>query len=193
MNVDEWLDANAEVVEWDSGLSDEPSKIWVTKARGDYITHVGMEDKDTLQAILNRGATQFVSSSWQAGKPINIAFNPEEQKWYGWSHRAICGFAVGDTCKKGDVHYRPVDKDDYLDDMLRFWSDEYSENIRGEHTDKGVLIEWEYNHKVPNESLRGQIGSQLCTYPDEYGKGEWTAKTMADARQMAIDFANEIA
>ena len=33
----------------------------------------------------------------------NIGFSEKEQKWYGWSHRAIYGFAVGDVCKQGDV------------------------------------------------------------------------------------------
>lgn len=28
-----------------------------------------------------------------------IGFSEKEQKWYGWSHRAICGFKVGDTIK----------------------------------------------------------------------------------------------
>ena len=26
----------------------------------------------------------------------SIGFNVDEQKWYGWSHRAICGFGIGD-------------------------------------------------------------------------------------------------
>ena len=26
----------------------------------------------------------------------SIGFNEKEQKWYGWSHRAICGFGIGD-------------------------------------------------------------------------------------------------
>ncbi len=26
----------------------------------------------------------------------SIGFNPKQNRWYGWSHRAICGFAVGD-------------------------------------------------------------------------------------------------
>ena len=31
-----------------------------------------------------------------------IGFSEKEQKWYGFSHRAICGFKVGDKCK-GDL------------------------------------------------------------------------------------------
>ena len=26
----------------------------------------------------------------------SIGFHPRKKRWYGWSHRAICGFAVGD-------------------------------------------------------------------------------------------------
>ena len=26
----------------------------------------------------------------------SIGFNPEQQKWYGWSHRSIVGFGIGD-------------------------------------------------------------------------------------------------
>lgn len=31
-----------------------------------------------------------------------IGFCEREQKWYGWSHRAICGFGIGDVVKEGD-------------------------------------------------------------------------------------------
>lgn len=34
----------------------------------------------------------------------SIGFQKEEAKWYGWSHRAICGFGVGDRIF--DQHYR---------------------------------------------------------------------------------------
>ena len=60
----------------------------------------------------------------------SIGFSEKEQKWYGWSHRAIYGFGVGSKVKKGDCAYN--------------------------------------------------------------GK-EWTAKTLDDAKQMAIDFANNVA
>lgn len=33
----------------------------------------------------------------------SIGFNSETQTWYGWSHRAIAAFKVGDVVKKGDV------------------------------------------------------------------------------------------
>lgn len=32
----------------------------------------------------------------------SIGFCEKEQKWYGWSHRAIFGFGIGDIVKEGD-------------------------------------------------------------------------------------------
>ena len=32
----------------------------------------------------------------------SIGFSEKEQKWYGWSHRAIFGFAVGSVAEEGD-------------------------------------------------------------------------------------------
>ena len=65
----------------------------------------------------------------------SIGFSSKDVKWYGWSHRAIFGFKIGSTCKKGDCHY------------------------------------------IPKSSG---------------GKGAWKAKTISDARQMAIDFAGGV-
>jgi len=167
------------------------TQYWGTKARGDYITHVGMEDQ--LSYLTKFGITEHISSTWAAGKPINIGFNPDEQKWYGWSHRALYGFGVGSEVKRGDCSYVPTDKDDFLIDMIRFWSADDKLNIHGEHKDDGVYIEWEYDHSIPNEKMRGQITGSHQAYPDDYGKGEWKAMTLADARQMAIDFAEGVA
>ncbi len=33
----------------------------------------------------------------------SVGFSSKTQTWYGWSHRAIAGFKVGDTVKKNDV------------------------------------------------------------------------------------------
>lgn len=32
----------------------------------------------------------------------SIGFSEKEQKWYGWSHRAIYGFGVGHVVEDGD-------------------------------------------------------------------------------------------
>src|SRR5882672_4247049 len=32
----------------------------------------------------------------------SIGFSEQDQKWYGWSHRAMHGFGIGDIVKAGD-------------------------------------------------------------------------------------------
>jgi hypothetical protein len=32
----------------------------------------------------------------------SIGFSEKEKKWYGWSHRAICGFGIGDKIFEKD-------------------------------------------------------------------------------------------
>jgi hypothetical protein len=57
---------------------------------------------------------------------------------------------------------------------------------------KGIWINWTYDDKTPNKNLSNTSGGVFCQYPTEYGRGEWTAKTVADARQMACDFASSV-
>lgn len=51
-----------------------------------------------------------------------IGFSEKEQKWYGWSHRTIYGFKIGDKCKDGDLGvgdgytFKPGDTLKTLDD-----------------------------------------------------------------------------
>ena len=57
---------------------------------------------DAYRKMVTRGLRQLqpVTIDQEAGGGLGttcaIGFQPEEQKWYGWSHRAICGFGVGD-------------------------------------------------------------------------------------------------
>ena len=44
----------------------------------------------------------------------SIGFCEQEQKWYGWSHRAICGFGIGDIAKEGDCAPQSGWIDSYL-------------------------------------------------------------------------------
>ncbi len=44
----------------------------------------------------------------------SIGFCEREQKWYGWSHRAIYGFGIGDVVKEGDCCASSGWTDEYL-------------------------------------------------------------------------------
>lgn len=155
------------------------------------------DEKDAEFLCAKLGLKNIQKISKAPGAPCQIGFNEKEQKWYGWSHRAIFGFGVGSKCKKGSNAYRPVDEADSIDDGIRFWDDEFhlttkAGKIEKVNGDRGVWITWEYNDTVPNKKLRGTSSSVFWNFPEEYGKGEWTAKTLEDAKEMASDFANSV-
>lgn len=195
---EEWLAENAKIVTIPIS-DDKTQEAYVSKIDGSYLAFVGMESN--VDYLVTRGLTQVQNHHGNEDEDnrssANIGFSEEEQKWYGWSHRAIFGFGVGDKVKKGDCAYEPTDKDDFLDDMVRFWSDPGNEQVKGEHIvwpdgDRGVETSWIRADDIPNEKLRGKPSSSFSRYPDVWGKGEWEAKTLDDARQMACDFAEGV-
>ncbi len=44
----------------------------------------------------------------------SIGFCADENKWFGWSHRAIYGFTIGDVVKEGDCTASSGWTDEYL-------------------------------------------------------------------------------
>lgn len=156
--------------------------------------YIGLED--WAQNLEDRGIQpQLLRPDF---KVCSIGFCEREQKWYGWSHRAIYGFGVGSEVKRGDCAYNPTDEADFREDCLRFWvsTDEHKTNgLVFDHERDGVrgaLVTWTFNDLVPNEKLRGVEDSHFTPYPESYGRGEWTAQTLDDAKQMACDFAEGV-
>lgn len=170
--------------------------MYASKIDGSYICFENLV-MDTAW-MFESGITEQIQSSLSDGTVANIGFNPLEQKWAGWSHRAVQQIGIGFKIKKGYPGYIPVDMDDFIEQMVEFWSNEAHINVSGiaATNDNGVLgaqITWEYDPKhVPNKSLHGTIGEQFCYPPKQWGRGEWTAKTLDDAKQMAIDFAESV-
>ena len=80
----------------------------------------------------------------QSHNICSVGFCEMDQKWYGWSHRAICGFSIGDVVKEGDCA------------ASSGWTDE-----------------WIKDHPEDDESL----------------SVVFEAKTLDDARRMAVAFA----
>lgn len=125
-----------------------------------------------------------------------LGFSEEDQKWYGWSHRAICGFGIGSKVKFGDCAYVPKNKEDCLKQAIEFWKGPNKLDVQGEFIKEGgkeqIRVFWTYDNKVKNEKLRNTVGASIEPLPSEYGRGEWTAKTLDDAKQMAKDFAKGV-
>lgn len=127
---------------------------------------------------------------------FQLGFNPKEQKWYGWSHRAIYGFGIGSKVKQGDAGYSPSNESEFLSDLRRH---NKSFNECHKHTYKvvkgGVSVTSEFMGDKGDKSQDKFIGDtsvSIRPYPKKWGKGSWTAKTLADAKQMAINFAESV-
>ena len=155
-------------------------KVYQSNYDNSYMAHVGRED--TIKYLADHEITDFLTHG--------VGFSPKDGKWYGWSHRAIYGFEIGSTCKKGDCHYRPTCLADEIKKAIEFWSDPDHLNVKAKADGPGVIkVTWRYNNKIPNRALRRTISGVTWHYdPNNYGRGEWTAKTLEDAKQMAIDF-----
>jgi hypothetical protein len=146
----------------------------------------------------------------------SIGWSDKDQKWYGWSHRAIYGFRPGDKVKKGDCGYVPDNRENDIEDFLRFWDfdkdgnwvkpSHYTEEDNVTHcvmtkmkkdvldpgggiSGLGIFIEYDTYVKDDRGVLHNK---HFYPYLQEYGHGEWEAKTWDDAKQMAIDFANGV-
>lgn len=160
-------------------------------AAGHYIG-----DEDTAKWLCEeRGISPELATP--SHRVCSIGFCETEQKWYGWSHRAMFGFGIGSTVSKGDCGYVPSDWDDFLERAADFWRGDYHEHVtatRGVDDDgrECAHVAWEYDNTVPNKKLRGTISGSVMYPPEQWGKGEWTAATLNDAKQMAIDFAESV-
>ena len=170
-----------------AGFEEENPFLYAWSLDGNYIGNP--EDADYL--VSKRGISPTIPNA--NASVCSIGFCEKEQKWCGWSHRAMYGFGIGSEVKRGDVAYCPADEKDFIEDCASIWSDgEYSKITASE---KGVDeegqdfidISWEYEDGNTDRLL----GARVFT-PKEFGRGEWTAKTLDDAKQMAIDFAEGV-
>ena len=122
MKVKDYLEKVAYKEVWKEDWMTEASEIYCSKFDGSYITHVGLEDD--VKFLADREITEELTHG--------VGFSPKDNKWYGWSHRAIYGFTIGSTCKKGDLHYKGSNLKELEEDAIRFWKDEYHKNVRCE-------------------------------------------------------------
>lgn len=90
---------------WDSGLDMDPTlmKKQAYNLNGDWIG----DSKLAHKLIVKWGIMPEVYKKGEPLMPCTIGFCQKDQKWYGWSHRAICGFGIGDKLFEegyGDEH-----------------------------------------------------------------------------------------
>jgi len=197
MNVKDWLELVAYKSTRNFGIDDEPTPIYLSKFDDSYVTHVGLESD--MEFFADKEITQELT--------YGVGFSPKENKWYGWSHRAIYGFTIGSTCKKGSCYYVPATPEELIEGYAGFYRD-ISEESYLQHKsecqtldDRSGIRILPAPRKIPivsneNELMDAIDGELILPEEDisggpyiiKCGRGEWTAKTLDDAKQMAIDF-----
>lgn len=181
--------------------SDEPTLLKTAYVN----TGMYLGDHVHAEMLINRGITQ----NFYGDKVACAGFNPIEKKWYGWSHRAIYGFGIGSECVKGDCCYIPSCKEDCVRALKEFWDHGIPRTV---NRDDGTTVVFTSEIKnIKHDVVRdGQLGfsydydccgdngenigrpNSFEPYPVPWGRGEWTATTLEEARQMAIDFAKGV-
>jgi hypothetical protein len=119
-----------------------------------------------------------------------IGFCEKEQKWYGWSHRAMYGFGIGSKVKKGDCGFTPSNRQEYFDSLKDWYlDDDMYKNVEFKVSGNDIIIEYDI---IQNKTGKVMHSTRKEPLDIDYGRGEWEAKTLEDAKQMAINFANSV-
>lgn len=148
---------------------------------GSYIEDVGPEGAKVLRVLLKHGILRPERA--QPEENVACIGRGADGKWYGWSHRLIAGFGIGDAVRVGDVAFVPSGPEEFRADYLKAWEGRKDrlEVHLGTEDSSALLVTW---------TVRGKARRMAIPYPSPWGRGAWMAETDADARQMAIDVAH---
>lgn len=120
----------------------------------------------------------------------SIGYCSDRNVWAGWSHRAICEFGIGSKVKLGDCAFVPRNKEEYIKSLESWYDDELYKNVSIDDLGDKIVVNYEI-HPINDGKIIHSTSENLLSEV-QFGKGEWTAETMEDAKQMAIDFAEDV-
>ncbi len=199
MELDKFIEKTAYIGKSKCIGTDSPT--YYSKYDDSYMTLVSM--KENLQWLADKEITEELTHG--------VGFSPKDNKWWGWSHRAAYGFTIGSECKKGDCNYVASTPEELIEDRYNFFLD-ISEECAQQHKDECQILEDRSGIRIlttpikmavaksPDDIIAVVEGEKKCDdlaeetvfkndfYVIKCGRGAWTAKTLADAKLMAIDF-----
>lgn len=168
---------------------------YISKFDGSYLGKVGMEDD--MMYLLEYGIIDQIQSRIPTTSDhrcsSSIGFNPLEEVWYGWSHRALHGFKIDSECRMGNTHFMARNDDEYIEWYFKCgFNDEVSLDKVKVTKKYDIDHQWGFDYHFRKKNDDGGNVYMFIPFPKKYGKGEWVAKTLEDAKQMAIDFAGAV-
>lgn len=79
----------------------------VSGSKGTFSRRRRISESALRESHQQRMAERFGVTQFEFPSPDStirhMGYSPSRRKWYGWSHRAVAGFGVGSTVRKGDV------------------------------------------------------------------------------------------
>lgn len=165
------------------GNDEEMEMTYCTNKNGDYIG-----DLETASYLCDEKgiAPELASPNHNV---CSIGFCKRERKWYGWSHRAMCGFEKGDVVYPGHCAYKASNMEEFKESLKDWYSDDMYKNLRFVQKTNGIEASYSIEGVGRN---KGNVASTRHFHKFEPGKGKWCAKDMGDAKQMARDFAESV-
>jgi len=112
------------------------------------------------------------------------------EEWDAFTDRGIKAyFKIGSTCKKGDIHFVPSNEQEFIALEVEFWKG------KGFEVEDTFLIEVNrqvrFKFSIKNGNSK-KTSFHFARLPKSYGRGEWTAETLEDAKQMCIDYLTNL-
>ncbi|MBQ0074575.1 MAG: hypothetical protein KBT34_10310 [Prevotella sp.] len=159
---------------------------------------------DTLGGIIKKNFTlgivlkHDITSVYTIQEKMHYGLSETENRWYAWSNNGTynSSFGIGSEVRMGDDAYEPDCKETFKLRALKFWDSKIYEKVTIENeTEEGfdIILRWSTDPDiVKNKSVRGGFTAHHYNFPEQYGRGEWKAETLDDAKQMAISWISGI-
>lgn len=96
---------------------------------------LGLEDVQPISVVSGKKEQEEAIKNKLA---CQVGFNPEEEKWYGWSHRAYFGYGIGHVAKEGSC------------ETTSGWTEEYLE----EHPEEDLTVPVGFEVKTMDDAKR---------------------------------------
>lgn len=179
-------------------LKNEELEKYVISAKGssaiiamtdDIDEYIRSKDETLIDFLVHYGINEVYSTRMNA----NYGYSEKMQSWWGWDGKDRGVYRVGTRVTFDNGAYCPEDAMHLEEYWRKFWTSElYESTTITNRTEEGFVVECRWSSDpsvIANPDARGGLTTHAYKYPKEYGKGAWTAKTLDDAKEMAMDFA----
>lgn len=186
------------------------------RCREKIIASQSMTEADTIQKRLNMLChIHNITAVEHIADNIGIGFSATEQVWYGWHWERVKAFGVGSIMASDIPGYQPSRRADFIAKILdKYKSRSDIHNLHFEFHDLGIDIQYDLNTDASDRPISAEARNELkafteetgiqpediinakhqmwfAQYPKTWGRGEWIAETLDDAKQMALDYAKD--